>query len=198
MRALVAAMALLCCGSAAAEERLSSYARPVYSLGEGGSPVTLEELQSEPARHFRTQTAYHSFLDHLGVSDTAELQWLLGSKLVRVIACEGSILTAGLPANGAPRWYLRSCYRNEQLLEKRTGNEWKLVASLGCLNPSVALPFQKEVALPSEPVWLIETAPAPVAGFGETGAGAVSVQVPTPSGSLLLLLPILLLLMRRK
>ena len=121
-------------GVHAQAQTLHSYALSQYYLGAGGQPPTLEDLAVLPDRYFRNEVAMRSFQS--GALGGQDLIQLLAEERIRTVVCSGRrIETSGITATGEVRWFVRECYQDERLIEKKDRQgEWQIVASLGCLN----------------------------------------------------------------
>lgn len=147
-----------------AESGYHPFVKNEYYLGAGNKPVPLKDITKE---HFRSEAAYlkfkQGFEDALGRSLTDEgLRQILTSEGVRLVGCSGIIMTTGINDQGQTISFERPCYKGEQLIEVKVGEQWKLIASQGCLN----LTFWQRKATP-------KPKPEPKGGLEVIQSGAV-------------------------
>lgn len=167
LRALTLALALLT--STASASGLSPYVQAQYDLGQGGEPAGLADVAAEPLTYLRSVTAWYDLRRHIGERlghdlSSHELRRSLTSNRVRLHPCRGSILTAGMTADGERRWFMRECHQSEELIAVQVPRGWLTVASMGCWNPVWAAPPWEPSPhdAPSGPVWKVPTHPVAI------------------------------------
>lgn len=160
-------MGVLLVGStsvSAEESQFHPFVLDEYYLGNpDGTP--LESLGDITREHFRSDEAFLKFKGEfekkLELTKTEEefFALLADESMVRATTpCTGRIHTSGISDEGETNDFERDCYKGEILIELLVDDDWELLGSLGCLNPSwlhivtaVPEPAEPPVELKDEP-----------------------------------------------
>lgn len=148
----------------AREGTMNPFVKAEHYLGDGRSQVTLEQFAVDPASYLRPG-AYTALRQHIanqiGVDSLSdvELKALLNSNKVKVVPCEGEVITGGLRTNGTVGKLFRGCYAGElKVLVQDVDGNWKPGFLLGCLNPDytavVTVTVTVNVLQPGQPIYM--------------------------------------------
>lgn len=144
---------------------MSPFVKSEHYLGNGSTQITLEQIANDPERYLRSG-AYPALRQHIAIQadddslrNDSDFRAFLNSNKVKIVPCEGDVVTGGIRSNGTVGKLFRSCYKGEQrvLVQNKNGN-WKPGLLLGCGNPeftslviapeAVAAPYRPAPPLP--------------------------------------------------
>lgn len=152
---------------------MHAFVVPDRRYAAGFEQVTLKDLAADPKAQFRSAAAYEVFKKafeahaHYSMTD-AEFAKLLNSDRVKTEDCGGAEITAAAVDDaGNVGWIKRPCNDGEELLSFKVGNNWIIIAAMGCLNPIDQPVLLERLGSPSTGGLVLPT-PEPVTPVEET------------------------------